>query len=386
MSDGLISRFFKRRESEPRTQLTFNFNDGPCAEVVHAQGPLTIRFFDQDDLVHEHTIEQGHWVKANRKYLCQWRIEVCDAAGNVVTTHHFDPAGKNIRVYVDSRSLGDTLAWIPQIEHFSRQYSAANVYVSHHWPGLINEASYPTLQFIPPDTQLDPCYATYSIGYYFDELLDRHPQDPRTRSLGAVAADMLGLNYEERKPNLIAGMPIPGRNRPYVALATTSTAECKLWLAEGGWQAVVDWLLELGIDCMVIQKEPTDLLRVVDQTGAKPIAERISQIEQSLALIGLASGLSWLAWAVEKPVIMISGFSLPFTEFQSNCERIINTQVCHGCWNDVAHRFQRDDWHWCPRHRGDERQHECSKQISLEQVKQAIGQRLGIHAGRKPME
>ena len=49
--------------------------------------------------------------------------------------------------------------------------------------------------------------------------------------------------------------------------------------------------------------------------------------------IGVSSGLSWLAWMMHKPVILISGFTNAITEFYTPY-RVINKYVCNSCWND----------------------------------------------------
>ena len=51
------------------------------------------------------------------------------------------------------------------------------------------------------------------------------------------------------------------------------------------------------------------------------------------------SGLSWLAWAVGTPVVMISGFTHPTNEFATPY-RVINYHACNSCWNDVRHRLR----------------------------------------------
>jgi hypothetical protein len=82
--------------------------------------------------------------------------------------------------------------------------------------------------------------------------------------------------------------------------------------------------------------------------------------------IGLSSGLSWLAWACELPVVLISGFSEKWAETTLDTYRVINESVCHGCFN--WSRLDAGDWNWCPKHKGTEKQFECSKQISSEMV------------------
>jgi autotransporter strand-loop-strand O-heptosyltransferase len=89
-------------------------------------------------------------------------------------------------------------------------------------------------------------------------------------------------------------------------------------------------------------------------------------------MIGIGSGVSWLSWALEKPVIMISGFSTPSCEFSNKNYRVINQSVCNGCFNDVRHKFDRGDWNWCPRLKGTERMFECTTRITPDMVKSKI--------------
>ena len=64
---------------------------------------------------------------------------------------------------------------------------------------------------------------------------------------------------------------------------------------------------------------------------------------------------------------MISGFSLPNTEFTTPY-RIISYDVCNGCWDDVRQTFDHNDFLWCPRHKGDDHQFECTKNITSQSV------------------
>ena len=84
--------------------------------------------------------------------------------------------------------------------------------------------------------------------------------------------------------------------------------------------------------------------------------------------VGLSSGLSWLAWALNKQVVLISNMTNKEHEFQSNCIRIVNESVCNSCWVDPQFQFDKGDWYWCPRHKGTDRQFECTKSITSKMV------------------
>jgi autotransporter strand-loop-strand O-heptosyltransferase len=119
---------------------------------------------------------------------------------------------------------------------------------------------------------------------------------------------------------------------------------------------------------------------VEDETGDKPLAERAQWLRHAEFFIGLSSGLSWLAWAVGTPVVMISGFTHPTNEFATPY-RVINWHVCNSCWNDPRHRFDHHDYLWCPRHAGTERHFECTKHITSEQIRLAIRRLTTLEQG-----
>jgi autotransporter strand-loop-strand O-heptosyltransferase len=98
------------------------------------------------------------------------------------------------------------------------------------------------------------------------------------------------------------------------------------------------------------------------------LKEMTNYIHHSEFFIGLSSGLSWVAHALGKPVVMISGVTSEDNEFSEDTIRLINKEVCHGCINDYQHKFDSGDWFWCPLHKGTEKQFECTKTITPEQV------------------
>ena len=110
-----------------------------------------------------------------------------------------------------------------------------------------------------------------------------------------------------------------------------------------------------------------------DFTGDLPLRERINLLAYAEFFIGLGSGLSWLAWAVDIPVILISGITATWFEFDTPY-RIANKLVCFGCHNDTTIKW--GDYEKCPRHKNTTRAYECSTKISAQQVIDAIDQLL----------
>lgn len=352
------------------------FNDGPFVENPPDGRPIHVRFMLKDQCHYEVTIQPGEWAKAGVKYAADWIVEITDAKGWRILRHAFNPGNRKVRINIDSKGLADTLAWLPQIERYKRKNPSTEVYVSQFWNPLGFAAQYPGLRFIEPDVVLEDCYATYNLGYYFDRIEEQHPEDPRVVPMIEVASDILGLEYEEVRPRITVENPERAISGPYVCITTSAGTQCKQWLFEGGWQTLIDRLNEMGFSVVLIQKDEASFDNAIDRTGDRPIQERITDLYHCEFFVGLSSGLSWLAWSLGKPVVLISGFSEPYAEFVDQCYRVMNTRACGGCWNDPSYTFDRGNRNWCPRHEGTDRQFECSTSIAPEMVLDCIDELL----------
>ena len=272
---------------------------------------------------------------------------------------------KDQRVFInlESKALGDNIAWMPYVEQF-RQKWGCHIIVTTFWNKLFQN-EYPEIEFVRPGTTADNLYAQYRVGCY-DNDYTRNKNNWRETPLQKIAADVLGLNFKEIKPKISVN-PIPRTGRRYICISDHSTMQAKFWNYPGGWQEIVNYLGDLAYDVVAVSKDPTGLTKLVPVNNI-PIENIASIINNCEFFFGVGSGLSWLAWALNKKVIMISGFSDPFTEFQSNNYRIAPPLgACHGCFNDKSLTFDRS-WNWCPRNKD----FECTKLITPEMVKEKI--------------
>ena len=78
----------------------------------------------------------------------------------------------------------------------------------------------------------------------------------------------------------------------------------------------------------------------------KSLDEIMSIIKGAEFHIGIGSGLSWLAWALNTPTVLISSFSKPWCEFQTNCARIYKETPNSGYFN--THKMDSSNWNWYP--------------------------------------
>jgi CxxC motif-containing protein len=231
--------------------------------------------------------------------------------------------------------------------------------------------SYPNITFLPIENTGNYYFASYKIGYFFNWKEGYAPEDPRTISLSMLASKILGLGLKEYKPKLKINKSEKSQKK-YVCIGIQSTAQCKYWNRKNGWEDIVKYLNQNDYEVWCIDKHSSfgsgEYMNympqgVIDKTGNIPLETRLEQLAGAEFFIGIGSGLSWLAWAANIPVIMISGFSKSWAEFYTPY-RVINENVCNGCWNDTSHHFDKSKWDWCPRGKN----FECSKEISPSQV------------------
>ncbi len=363
----------KLRHNYIENPAVFNisYKNGVTVNVTgNTHKKFLIEFYNDDILEYSTSIRSGFFASPNKKYFIPWKIVIKNEEGTIIGEDSLNIKQRNVFVSIDSSSLGDTLAWVPQILKFGELHGC-NLIICTFFNHLFKKDKH---KWIEPGSFIGDHEASYNIGYFLNE--DRHmytPVDPRTTPLGKVAADILGIDYREESPVL----DFTPRNRKisekYVCIATQSTAGAKLWHREHGWQDVIDYLNLIGYKVVLIQKETDhNFENIIDESGDLPIIDRMNTLFHADFFIGLGSGLSWLAWSLKKPVILISGFSDTFSEFQSNCHRIINRDVCNSCWNDTAVVFDKGDWNWCPRNKGTSYQFECTKNISCIQIIEAI--------------
>jgi autotransporter strand-loop-strand O-heptosyltransferase len=347
-----------------------HFVVNPFFEILGQGGrEFNIKLFDDKSLVYENNIKINSWVKLNREYYAKWKTEVREN-NNLIYENVLDLEDKRVYISFGSKSLGDSLAWIPYCEEFRKKHNCELI-VSTFLNDLFKD-QYPNIEFVEPGKTVYDIYAQYQLGWFYNENgefdSNKHPLDFRKQPLQKTVTDILGLDYNEIRPKL--NLPKVEKKKK-VGIGFHSTAQAKYWNNPDGWQSVIDHLDALGYECMIYSKEGDGYMNNFYPKGVTlfkggNLQEVINDLVSCEFFIGLGSGLSWLAWACELPVILISGFSEKFAETKLDTYRVINEDVCHGCFNND--RLNAGDWNWCPLHKGTDRQFECSKQITSDMV------------------
>jgi autotransporter strand-loop-strand O-heptosyltransferase len=362
---------------EPRWRL--EYQDGPKLTIEEAGSEaLRAEFWDGTDLVWQATdLKTDHWYKPARNWWTEWTLKLY-SNDRLIHTETLSLEGQVLTVVMASSSLGDTLSFMGQLHTVIDTHKLSRVYVKTHKPWLFDKAWYleRNIEIIDWSVPNKGALMTIGVFYTMEQPWNRaeHKYDWRQIPLGKIAADRMGVEYVEQRPQLAPEFLTKPKNparKPSVVIATQSTAQAKYWNNPTGWQETIDWCNANNVDVYHASKEGTDL------TGIKQLPEELalvaSAINEASCFIGISSGLSWFAWALGAKVIIVSGFTDPYVEFES-ATYINNHQACHGCWGwDV---FDKGDWNWCPAWKGTRRQFECTKTIGSDRVIEAISKQL----------
>jgi len=360
---------------EVTNKAIIHFVRGPFVEIKGSkQGNYKVDFIDNKTgkIIYSSNIGNNCWCKCSIEYFVEWKINIYED-GKLWSQHLYDANNKRVYIAMDSRALGDSLAWFPYFEEFRKKHNCKLI-VSTFMNDMFKN-QYPNIEFVTPGISVDNIYSMYSIGLFYNDdstvNLFKNPIDPKTVTLQKMCSDILGLNYEEIRPLIKKRNPKIDLKNKQVCIAVFGTAQSKFWNNPTGWQDVVDWLNNKGYTVKLLSKEGDDYMgnklpKGIIKHPNGPIEGVMDEMLKSKAFIGIGSGLSWLSWSLKVPTVLISGFSYDWAEMQ-DCIRITSPKgKCEGCFNRL--KLDAGDWNWCPDHKGTDRQFECTKSISSNDV------------------
>jgi len=382
MKDRLIFAYnntdFQKKESiVEQNQINIKFDPNPIVEILgntEKQYDITFKNLENGGTVYSNVIGNNNWCGSNIQYFMQWHIIVKEKDGPVVKEHKMNLNNESVYIYFDSGALGDNLAWIGSVNQFQQKHKC-KVYCFTFFNHLFRD-KYPNIEFIDEhNTFLNSGKFTYKywIGWLTNDM-SKCPEDTKKIPLQKVSSSILGLDYKEERAKIMVNELEADLQNPYVCIGIQSTAQAKYWNYEGGWNEIVKYLKEKNYDVVCVDKHQMFGAGNYMNSAPEGVINRHERtLDQTIATIngceffmGLGSGLSWLAWALEKPVVLISGFSEPYSEFEIECERVHNKDVCNSCYN--RHKFDPGKWDWCP----DNNDFICTKSITPDMVKHSI--------------
>jgi autotransporter strand-loop-strand O-heptosyltransferase len=261
-------------------------------------------------------------------------------------------------IKLETGSLGDNISFVPYANEYGKIKGNVVDVMMAHKSLFLHE--YEWINFVESDNLHD--YTNYiAIDYIFEKPLQEG------------TCYQLNLNYKEIRPKIGRR---DSKNIPsgkYVCFSMHSTAQAKHWNYPDGWEKLCSELKLRGIEPVCIDRHESFGIEgnrnkipsnCTNLTGGN--LERMMEIISGCEFfVGLSSGLSWLAHALGKKVVMISGVTIPENEFSVDCLRVHSNASCNSCFNKTEdYEFDAGDWLWCPEFRDTERQFECTKSIS----------------------
>jgi autotransporter strand-loop-strand O-heptosyltransferase len=293
---------------------------------------------------------------------------------------------KKILINITSNSLGDTIACTPYVSEYQKLNGVEIIQGVNDPFIFLLENSYPNIKFVGRNESI-----TYDERFDLEYVFNKSIQSGYAEQLGFT-------NPKYIRPVI----DIPMFSRPiknkYITIGVHSTCQVKYWNHSDGlksqiesknWNELSSILRKRGYTPVTLEKDemygvPPFYNGIPSKSNkqiGKTLLEAVNIINHSEFYIGLSSGLSWVAHALGKKVVMISNFTEDWNEFDLSLNdyiRITNKSVCHGCWNkiNIEHTFDKNDWYWCPLHKNTDRQFECHKSILVNDVVEQINKWL----------
>lgn len=340
----------------------YDFNDG--VRITVPEGKYHIDFVNLDNfLVRSLEFEGPQTITSEQKDYIFWRIEI-KQKDEIICSFQYDAADKNICLnFLDGNmSLGDIIAAMQGVEVFRQKHNCHLFVLMQEKFVFLFQKNYPEINFLACGVNEktddfyaklpEDIYATYHFGRMgliqrYGEFFKIYPSDFRISGFLEYYFAKLGINITEwqTKKGLKYTKEIQMRivQDPYVCISGRAAAIQKEWHNGDGWSKVVNYLKDLGYrvicldDDITHSKSLTKALACGMECFADKCSwqERINLLYYADFLVGVSNDISWLAWALNKNVVLISGYTLPYTEFYTPY-RVINYRVCNGCFNDVS--------------------------------------------------
>ena len=264
-----------------------------------------------------------------------------------------------IKIELTTNSLGDTISSIGQVDKYQKlSGNTVHFIINPKYVDLFKSV-YPNINFDNTDV--------------FDELktLNVKLEQP----LEKYASDLLNLPFEETCAKVATVIKDGPLKEKYFTISIQSTHQGRYWNAKKGWNILLNLLKQkYGLVAVCVDMHdsygtkgsfneiPTT---AINKTGMS-LLETTHYMNHAEFHIGTSNGLSWLAHAVGKKVVLITNVTKKWCEFNTNVIRVDNESVCHGCLNEKP--FDKHDWNWCPNHKNTKRMFECTTSISPHDV------------------
>jgi autotransporter strand-loop-strand O-heptosyltransferase len=366
IKDFMERKPWQNKEIKPNKFIVTYLN-GPKVEIKgNDDKEYFIEFVDRktNSVRYSTKIKNNMWASCGIKYYVDWIIK---ANGAVID--EFTVEGETVLIGLDSKAIGDTIAWVPYSVEFAKQKKCKVIMSTFHNEWFQGLEEYKDITFVSPGSSVG-CKSVYNLGWFKKDGKwadhERNPNQVNLIPLQQAATDILGLEFKE----LNFGLNFPTKKRPineeYIVFGPNATSGCKEWPYEK-WVELSKMLIDLNYKVVTLTKNPYHIENTINVHGTS-FDSVANYLNHAKAFIGLGSGLSWFNWALGNHTFMVNGFARPDHEFTSNVTRIYNDNTCIFCWNDEVFTFDPGNWDWCPVYEKTSKQHICQKSITADQV------------------
>ena len=165
--DNLIKNTDTIREVQ--NKVHFHFVKGPFVEIKGSKSAdYKIQFIDnKTGKIHfTSNIKNNCWCRCSIEYFVEWKIVIYEN-GKLWYESVYNAEDKRIYIAMDSKALGDSLAWIPYVEEFRKKHKA-KVIVSTFMNDMFT-TRYPDIEFVTPGVAVTDIYGMYCIGLFYNE-------------------------------------------------------------------------------------------------------------------------------------------------------------------------------------------------------------------------
>jgi autotransporter strand-loop-strand O-heptosyltransferase len=268
-------------------------------------------------------------------------------------------------IVVNTVALGDKIV----ATRYAHEWALQNkniIDIGINGSDIFDQKDFPYLNILEKNSiDIDKYTDIIYLDYKFDKPVQRG------------FSEQLGLEYRELRPMIKESTLNRSIKSNYVCLGVQSTSQCKYWNYPEGWEILSKLLRKDGITPVAVDLHETFGIEgwwntlpssSVKKTGLK-FDQVVNIIQHCEFFIGVSSGLSWVAHALGKKVVLISGVTSVDNEFTEDIIRIQNKNVCNSCFTKTdLWKFDAGDWSWCPEHQGSPKWFECTRTISPEFV------------------
>jgi glycosyltransferase involved in cell wall biosynthesis len=179
-----INQFLEKYPKTPDTNKTIiTYLDGPRVEIKGNEGRhYFVEFIDGEGKIRfSDTISNNMWTACGIKYYVPWTIRI---NGEVVD--NFNIENKTVLISFESKSIGDTIAWVPYAIELMNQKNCKVILSTFHNEWFEGSDSYKNIKFIKPGQSVN-CDVIYKLGWFRDKdngwkKFNLHPNQPTVHS------------------------------------------------------------------------------------------------------------------------------------------------------------------------------------------------------------